>query len=474
MSHILFTPHTQVQVKSITHTSAAASLTRALLCITVISALTLTTPAYSARTRAEVQEQPTSWITRLWRRWTTKAGILNNLAATYQSEGKTLQAFECLEDAALSDPDQPFIALNLAKFYMSGIGTQQNDTKAFECLKAASDQRYVPEETLYQLGRCYEQGKGTEQDMKQAIACYKKIIAQRRSVPNPRSPMTLSNTPPEDFFVSALLSLASHYEKTTDLRQRDYKQAFEYYKIAASKHDPFALMFMGSCYTHGKGVQKDERKAFTAFQEAANLGYDNALVRVGSCYRYGHGVPQNMKTALNYFEQAAKAGSDSILKQVAPYVIDGDLPLSPQFISILYDHRNAIEDDATRLALKSRLRHCYHYGIGVEKNEKREHELDEELAKVCTSVEMAEQATALTNDHFGLVDGMTVGCAHENCSICDASFTSGAALSVLPCYHHFHTACIQRWQATQQAQEHEATCPNCRQAAPHFTMATAL
>ena len=43
----------------------------------------------------------------------------------------------------------------------------------------------------------------------------------------------------------------------------------------------------------------------------------------------------------------------------------------------------------------------------------------------------------------------------EQCAICRMEFEPEDALLVLPCGHHYHSACIRRWLEDQK------TCPQC-------------
>lgn len=53
-------------------------------------------------------------------------------------------------------------------------------------------------------------------------------------------------------------------------------------------------------------------------------------------------------------------------------------------------------------------------------------------------------------------DPATTGTNAESCPICLAEYEDGEELRVLPCFHKFHTACIDTWFSTDD------TCPNCK------------
>jgi len=57
--------------------------------------------------------------------------------------------------------------------------------------------------------------------------------------------------------------------------------------------------------------------------------------------------------------------------------------------------------------------------------------------------------------------GSAEGGVEEECSICREGFEDGEQLRLLPCFHRFHVACIDRWLAQSR------TCPVCKHDITH-------
>lgn len=69
--------------------------------------------------------------------------------------------------------------------------------------------------------------------------------------------------------------------------ERNYAEAFRYYKKAADMGSVFALCRLGICYESGLGTEKDMEKAMDCFEEAASSGNAVALYRLGDFYYNG-------------------------------------------------------------------------------------------------------------------------------------------------------------------------------------------
>jgi len=95
-------------------------------------------------------------------------------------------------------------------------------------------------------------------------------------------------------------------------REEDVNKAFEMFmKLAGEgKDESFALIghLIGSCYEHGKGVEKDLVKAFEWYTKAAEKGDSIAMWKLSVCYEYGYGVVKNLSKRFEWMKKASECG----------------------------------------------------------------------------------------------------------------------------------------------------------------------
>lgn len=85
-----------------------------------------------------------------------------------------------------------------------------------------------------------------------------------------------------------------------------YKEAMEYYNIAASMNNSHAISNLGYCYLYGRGVEKQEKKALIYFEIAARQNDIDALYKLGTFYLSGIIVEKDRKIAMYFLEKAKK------------------------------------------------------------------------------------------------------------------------------------------------------------------------
>lgn len=98
-----------------------------------------------------------------------------------------------------------------------------------------------------------------------------------------------------------------------DFKRRRYKDAFEYFNMAAKKGDPIAWLNLGNMYMAGHNTAVDEVRAFRAFKKSADLGYPGAMYAVGYFLSREIGTEKDLKEALKYFLNAATCGNTSAM-----------------------------------------------------------------------------------------------------------------------------------------------------------------
>lgn len=114
------------------------------------------------------------------------------------------------------------------------------------------------------------------------------------------------------------VTLAFKYLKGLGGVQKDYKQAFEYAKIAADADDNEREYILGYCFELGLGITKNEEKALYWYRKAQKKGNGDAMYKLGMFYHYGKGkLNIDYKEAKNWYEKAIKANcSEEVIKSV--------------------------------------------------------------------------------------------------------------------------------------------------------------
>lgn len=110
---------------------------------------------------------------------------------------------------------------------------------------------------------------------------------------------------------------------------KDYSQAYEWWKKASLKSDIRAIANLGLCYQLGRGVERDSVDAIRLYEKSIKDG-NAALLRqrtenaaksafdamlVGSCYENGLGVKKDYGKAAKFYAQAASKGSVDGMRQ---------------------------------------------------------------------------------------------------------------------------------------------------------------
>jgi TPR repeat protein len=77
----------------------------------------------------------------------------------------------------------------------------------------------------------------------------------------------------------------------------------------ADAGDAAAMVRLGRLYATGSGVEKDYVEAFDWYKRAAAKGNPDAMYALGEAYEHGTGVRENVQTAVHWYEEAALHGS---------------------------------------------------------------------------------------------------------------------------------------------------------------------
>lgn len=90
--------------------------------------------------------------------------------------------------------------------------------------------------------------------------------------------------------------------------KRDYKKAFEWFKLAAKSGNSSASVNLGDMYSFGHFVSKDEQKAFQWYLQAAKLGSSEGMEKLADIYAGGKIFEKNYFEAARWYQKAAENG----------------------------------------------------------------------------------------------------------------------------------------------------------------------
>lgn len=91
-------------------------------------------------------------------------------------------------------------------------------------------------------------------------------------------------------------------------RNRNYEEAFKWYRVSAEKGYPEAQYQLGFLYNNGEGTAKDECEGFRWWLKAAEQGLPAAQYDVGIAYLNGHGVAKDRAEGIKWLNRAACKG----------------------------------------------------------------------------------------------------------------------------------------------------------------------
>lgn len=96
---------------------------------------------------------------------------------------------------------------------------------------------------------------------------------------------------------------AELYTTNSDI-QKNYAQAFQFYKKACDKGHQVSCLNLGYMYANNEGVQQNYTEAAKLFEKTCNNMVAQGCFNLGILYRTGTGVQQNLTYAKKYFERA--------------------------------------------------------------------------------------------------------------------------------------------------------------------------
>ncbi|MCQ2217287.1 MAG: zinc ribbon domain-containing protein [Paludibacteraceae bacterium] len=92
--------------------------------------------------------------------------------------------------------------------------------------------------------------------------------------------------------------------KGTNGKTKDVSKGFEMLKAIATQGNAEAYVDLASCYKYGRGVQRNYDEAFKYYKKAEEAEIPSAYFRLGLCYFLGEGTDVDLSLAQTYFEKA--------------------------------------------------------------------------------------------------------------------------------------------------------------------------
>jgi TPR repeat protein len=128
-------------------------------------------------------------------------------------------------------------------------------------------------------------------------------------------------------YVPAFLRLGEYYNEK---RYRNIEKAFYWYKKAAAREEPEALVYLGIAHSRGKFVKKDTVLAEQLFERAAKVGDAEIVRTIGQAYVACRDISwtqtqtrNKWEKARSWLERAAARGSNSANWDLTYYYFHG-------------------------------------------------------------------------------------------------------------------------------------------------------
>lgn len=244
---------------------------------------------------------------------------------------------------------------NYADQLIKGEGCMKKKKEGVKYLEASAEKGDA--HAVFLIGRCFENGDVYDQDMFKAAEKYKESAEKG----DDDGMLKTAELMTEGKFLEKNIEKAAEYYMILAKRGNVYccvkmggvledkgqfEEAAKFYKTAADKEDPAALLAYGKLQLEGKGVPKDlvngiknieksadaehppaltkyatilmagafetkrnEKKAFKMLKQAVDLKDLDALHHIASAYEYGRGTKIDMKKATEFYEKSSKSGS---------------------------------------------------------------------------------------------------------------------------------------------------------------------
>ena len=147
--------------------------------------------------------------------------------------------------------------------------------------------------------------------------------------------------------------------------EKDYEEAFFWFKQAADHNHANACEWTGHCYENGYGTEKDYTKAVSYYNKAINLGNIDAMFDLGTCYYYGHGVNKDYRIAFSWLKKAADKNHADACNWTG-YCYENGYGVEKNYTQAVSYYNKAI--DLGNIDAMLKLGIYYYNGYGVKKD----------------------------------------------------------------------------------------------------------
>ena len=125
-------------------------------------------------------------------------------------------------------------------------------------------------------------------------------------------------------FMACSVNAADFEDGFKAYKAKDYKTAFQVWKLLADQGDAESQRGLGYLYKDGLGVIKDFEKGVKLWTLLADQGYAGAQYSLGNMHSNGDGVTQDYELAVKWFTLAAEQGDVNAQYSLAMAYSKGD------------------------------------------------------------------------------------------------------------------------------------------------------
>ena len=208
------------------------------------------------------------------------------------------------------------------------------------------DEKYIKIEEEESPSEFYNEGcKYFEaKQYKEALECFKKAASKNHA--------------------DALFHVGKIYDLALGVEQ-DYRLAAEYYSKAVSFNSGKAANNLANMYKNGDGLEKDMKKAIELYKKGIDGGSYVAMANLGDMYRLGEGVEQNYEEAMKWYKKAADSGNAWSMNEIGDLYYNGN-GVDANYTEAVNWYKKASEQQNSSAFYN--LGWCYEFGKGVSKD----------------------------------------------------------------------------------------------------------
>ena len=249
----------------------------------------------------------------------------NNIGALYDDMGEPEKSVEWFEQGIRQGDKRATI--NLGRFYLSGIGVEQDTFKGMQMLEKYDNDGPAS----YLLAQVYDGVIGYEVPINYPKALEYYLLAEKNkqdltnedlmalynnlgTLYNAHEDIPTNYVEAQKYLTKAAeMGLPNAMYGLANLHdfRGDKKQAFKWYLKAAENGLIDAYYYVGNAYKRGEGVQQDSQKALKWLELAAEYQMRGAAWGLAKIYQDGLGnVPQNLEKAQEFYLLAKESGEN--------------------------------------------------------------------------------------------------------------------------------------------------------------------